>query len=106
MAKKYGLYGLYVVHPEDIGEKEKYYLITPTWALLYTNRKPPERNRKVTQLSMLPDLAVTWLNKTIDEIRADYLRANEKELLQQGKAFTERFESELRAEKEKLEREE
>lgn len=103
MAKKYGLY---VVHPEDIGDKEQYYLITPTWSLLYTNRKPPERSRKVTQLSMLPDLAVAWLNKTIDQIRTDYLRANEKAILQQGKAFTERFVSELQAEKEKLEREE
>lgn len=96
-------YGLYVVRPEDIGDKEKYYLITPTWALLYTNRKPPEKNREVTNITMLPEIAMTWLKGTIDQIRLEYLRDNEEAILERGKAFTERFEAELKAEKEKLE---
>ncbi len=96
-------FGLYLVRPEDIGAKEKYFLITPEWTLLYTDNKPPEPNREVTDLkTMLPDFAVTWLNDTIQQMREEYLRQNAEEILRQGKAFTERFEAELKAEMEKL----
>ena len=95
-------YHLYVVKPEDIGAKERYFFITPRWTLLYTNRKPPARHREVTDLSALPKSAVGWLKETIEEMRAEYLRDHEAELLRRGKAFTERFAEELQAERTKL----
>lgn len=98
-------YGLYVVRPEDIGEKERYFLITPDWTLLYTDKKPPERNVKVTDLSKLPTLALDWLNATIEKMRGAYLADNAKEILRRGKAFNERFAEELQAEREIMEKE-
>lgn len=98
-------YGLYIVCPEDIKETERYYLITPKWTLLYTNRKPPERNKPVTDMSKLPDLAVEWLKATIDQMRAEYMRDNAQEILRRGKAFNDRFAEELEAEREKLAKE-
>lgn len=100
MAKR--RYGLYIVRPEDIGEKERYFLITPEWTLLYTNRKPPERHKEITDLSQLPSLAMEWLNATIEQMRAEYLEGNAREILQRGKVFNERFAEELQAEQEKL----
>lgn len=103
MARK--TYSLYVVRPEDISEKERYFLITPDWTLLYTDKKPPERNIKVTDLSKLPTLAVDWLNSTIEKMRAEYLADNAKEILQRGKAFNDRFAEELKAERKNMEKE-
>lgn len=99
MTKKYHLY---VVRPEDIASAEKYYLITSKWSLLYTSHKPPEKSREVTDLSMLPSLAVDWLNATINQIREEYLRNNEEEVLRRGKAFNDAFAAELAIEKKKL----
>ena len=95
-------YHLYLVKPGDIPKKEKYYLITSKYCLLYTDRKPPKTHKEVKDLNMLPDLAMEWLNTTINEMREEYLRDNEAEVLARGKEFTERFEQELKAEQEKL----
>lgn len=100
MAKK--LYHLYVVKPGDIPENERFYLITSKYCLLYTDRRPPKRNREIQDLSTLPELARNWIGSTIDQIREEYLREHEREILEKGKAFTERFEAELKAEREKL----
>ena len=102
MAKKYHLY---VVRPEDIPEKEKYFLITAKWCLLYTNRKPPKKNREVKDVNQLPSLAIEWLTATIDQIREEYLKANANDILRRGKEFTQIFENELKAEQEKIEAE-
>ena len=96
---------LFLVRPEDIGENEKYFLITGTYCLLYTDNKPPKSHREIKDLKLLPALAMEWLNQTIDQMRTEYLRDNAQEILKRGKAFTERFEEELKAEKEKLEQE-
>lgn len=98
-------YHLYVVKPEDISQKERFFLITAKWSLLYTNAKPPKMHREVSDLKELPALASEWIKTTIDTIREEYLKENEQEILKCGKAFTERFELELKAEKEKLEKE-
>ena len=98
-------YHLYVVMPEDIAETERFYLITAKWSLLYTDKKPPKQHREVTDIANLPALATEWLKSTIEQIREEFLKENEQEILRRGKAFTERFEAELKAEKEKLEQE-
>lgn len=95
-------YQLYVVRPDDIGPKERFFMITADWTLLYTNRKPPEKNRKVTDLKTLPASAVAWLNGCIEQLRSEHLRSHEREILTKGKVFHDRFEAELEAEKEKL----
>ncbi len=102
MEKKYHLY---VVKPDDIPQKEKYFLITRKWCLLYTNSTPPKTHREITDLKNLPALATEWIQATIDQIRENYLKENEDEILRHGKAFADRFEAELKAEKEKLEQE-
>ena len=98
-------YGVYVVRPEDIPQNEKYYLITPKWSLLYTNAKPPKTHRKITDDKTLHAQATEWLQAPIEQIREEYLKEHEQEVLRNGKAFTERFEAELKAEKEKLQQE-
>lgn len=98
-------YRLYVVRPEDIPEAERFYLITAKWSLLYTENEPPKQHREIREIGKLPALAMEWLKSTIEQMREEYLKANEQEILERGKAFTERFEAELKAEKEKLEQE-
>lgn len=100
MAKKWRLY---LVQPESIGEKERYFLITRGWSLLYTCRKAPEGSREITNLKKLPAVAVEWLSSTIDQVREEYLRENANEILRRGKQFNERFEEELEIERKKFE---
>lgn len=99
-------YHLYVVRPEDIPEGEPFFLITAKYSLLYTANRPPKRSREISDLAQLPALAMEWLKTSIDQIRAEYLAENEREILRRGKEFTERFAAELAAEREKLEKKE
>ena len=70
MMKSTDKYGLYVVRPEDIGENEKYYLITATYCLLYTKKKPKD-GFPVKNLTALPSLAKQWLNGAIESLRQE-----------------------------------
>lgn len=94
-------YGLYVVRPEDIGASEKYYLITPTYCLLYTQKKPKE-GMPVRSLSTLPSLAKQWLSGAIESVRQAYLISHQQELLAKGKAFSDALRKELDAERNRL----
>ena len=95
-------YGLYLARPEDIGETERFFLITPKWSLLYTDSEPPEPSREITELDALPAMAREWLNETIEQLRAEHLAAHQEEILRRGREFARRFEAELKAEREKL----
>lgn len=99
MAKTYHLYR---VDGSAIPQNETYYILTPDWAYLYTNKRPPSGSREVKTLSGIPKQAMRWLSDTIGQIRAADLRENRQELLRKGSAFLKRFESELKVEREKL----
>ena len=98
MMKSTDKYGLYVVRPEDIGENEKYYLITATYCLLYTKKKPKD-GFPVKNLTALPSLAKQWLNGAIESLRQEYLTENQQQLLAKGKAFSDALRQELEAER-------
>lgn len=97
-------YGLYVVMPEDIGEGEEHFLITPNYCLLYTPNQPPEKSAEVTDMKLLPALAKNWLSETIDAIRRRYLEENQAEILLRARNFNELFEKELQQERERIRR--
>lgn len=91
-------FSLYLVDPASIGPKERFYLITANYSLLYTNRRPPKGARRVDSLKNLPELAKTWLNNCVEQLRTEHLAANEAEILRRGREFNRAFESELAAE--------
>lgn len=97
-------YRLYVTRPEDIGEGERHYLVTPDYCLLYTQNPPPERSAEVESLAQLPPEAWEWLRERVEVIRAEYIKARERELLERAAEFTGLFGSELAREREKLRR--
>lgn len=91
-------YGLYVIRPEDIGEGEKYYLITATYCLLYTKKKP-KNGIAVKDIPSLPSLAKQWLGSAIESVRQEYLASHQQELLAKGKNFSDALKRELEAER-------
>ena len=95
-------YGLYVVRPEDIGEEERHYLITPDYCLLYTKNKPPQKSAAVTHTDRLPALAAQWLKEQIEQIRREYAAEHKTEILRQAKTFYDAFRKELEAERQHL----
>lgn len=97
-------FSLYLVGPASIGPKERFYLITANYSLLYTNRRPPKGARRVDRLKNLPELAKTWLNGCIEQLRAEHLASKEAEILRRGREFNRAFESELAAEQAALNR--
>lgn len=95
-------FGLYLVSPEDIGDEEKHFLITPGYCLLYTKNAPPKKSEEIKEMKMLPALARSWLGDTIEEIRKQYLIEHQAEVLLRAKSFNDLFERELEAEKQRL----
>jgi len=96
---------LYVVRHEDIKPNEPYFLVTPTYSLLYTKHKPPKRSEKVEDETILPDLAKRWLSETVDTIRREDMQDASKRLLRQSAEFQQRLAVELEAERQKLKKE-
>ena len=93
-------YGLYVVKPEDIGSKERHYLITPTYCLLYTSNEPPKLHSEIKDIALLPATAKAWLEECIAVVRTEYMAAKREEIKEKAKFFFDAFQKEL--EKEKL----
>lgn len=96
-------YNLYVIRPEDIGEDERHYFITPDYCLLYTDKEPSGRCEQFTRLEELPAPAWEWLKEQIESIRLEYMAANRKEVLGRARQFTEQFRLELEKERRNLE---
>lgn len=92
-------YQLYIVRPQDINDNEQHYLITVDYCLLYTNNKPPKINKKITDMKLLPELAMSWLSECIEDIRLKYLADNQSEIVDKANAFAERLQKELAAER-------
>lgn len=92
-------YALYVINHDDLKKTEKHFFCTPTYCLIYTNKRPPKVNQKITKLSLLSDEAKRWLNGCIEEIRAQYLIENEEENLQKATEFYNAFVSALEEER-------
>lgn len=97
-----GKFTLYVVRHEDIRNDEPYYLITPTYSLLYTKRKPPKRSEKVEDESILPELARRWLSETVDAIKREDMQDVTKNLLKRSAEFQQRLAVELEAERQRM----
>ena len=99
-------YRLFVAKIENVGAKERFFLWTGgKYCFVYTDGRKPKSGREVTDLAVLPALARQWLGECINTIREEFLRDHETEILRRGKAFNERFEAELKIEREKLEQE-
>lgn len=95
-------YHLYAVRAEDIRTNERFYLITPSFALLYTANRPPKKHREILRLKGMPDYVMAWLGEAINQLREEDLAENEELLLRRANGFYKCFERELRAEQEKL----
>ena len=80
-------FGLYVVRPQDIGEEETRYLITPGYSLLYTQNDPPKDSIPVKDMALLTKTAVNWLREQVNDIRREYLKENEKAVLAELSAY-------------------
>lgn len=94
-------YGLYWVDPADIDDKDNHYLVTPDYALVYT-QMPPLKGKEVSELLKLPELARVWLSEEIEKIRRKYILEHRKEIAEQEAVFAAAFKEELEAERKKL----
>ena len=99
-------FGLYVVRPQDIGEEETRYLITPGYSLLYTQNDPPKDSIPVKDMALLTKTAVNWLREQVNDIRREYLREREKDLLQELSGYHAALAEELERVREQTNRKE
>ena len=98
-------YRLFVVLPENIPEREEYFLVTAQYCLLYTAaEKAPDGAREYTKIHALPALAKEWLGECIDDIRKKALAQQKQTLLTEtAPAFYSALQAALESEKKALE---
>lgn len=97
-------YHLYAMRPQDIPDAERFFLITPDYAYLYTQNSAPVNSTEVTDLGILQPLALEWLREQVAIVRTEYIRKHSAEVLQQAEDFTSTFKQELAKEQQKLKR--
>jgi hypothetical protein len=95
-------YHLYLIPPERIPEGEKYYLITPSYCLLYTAAVLTNGVEEITEVSKLPALAKNWLGQCIDDVRREVLTERQDEVLRSAERFRDTFQKELDRERREI----
>lgn len=104
-------YRLFVLPPDTesikVAESERFYRLTPRYALVYTQNEPKMKHAEITksEAGRLSDGDMRWFRDCLLAIFAEAALEHEKSIAAEMNAKLDRLEAALKAEKEKQEKE-